>query len=102
MTAPRKLYVYRLKVIYPPTSHYEAEGEWDLNWEPEGWVHPNEHNWNGDPDADFSFRWPRTRRYLTREEAERRAALLTSFGAKVVVERSQPIVWESDVEAVQS
>lgn len=46
-----------------------------------------------------SFRWPRAnRRYLSRKEAERRAALLESYGAKVAIERSQPVVW-ADLEA---
>jgi hypothetical protein len=92
--------VYRLVVVYPPTSHYEAEGEWDLDWEPENWERPP---WNGDPDADDSFHWPRAnRRYLSRTEAERRAGLLMSYGAKVSVERSLPVVWESDIlEAVK-
>lgn len=97
MTAPRKAYVYRLAVVYPPTSHYEAEGEWDLDWQPENWNPP--YYDMSDPEADDSFRWPRAnRRYLSRKEAERRAALLESYGAKVAIERSQPVVW-ADLEA---
>jgi hypothetical protein len=93
----RRLYAYRLHVTYHPTSHHTAEGEWNWDWQPEGWEHPGAKNWNGDPDTDFSFSWPRVKTYLSRKSAEERAKLLEEYGAKVTIERSLPVTWISDI-----
>lgn len=81
-TKPQITYVYRLQVRYP-------EGSDTPGWQPEGW----EPEWNGDPDADLSFHWPRVRDYFGPRAAKARADLLRGYGCEVEVLRSQPVTW---------
>lgn len=78
-------YAYMLDVVYP-------EGSDAYGWEPEGW----DPEWNGDPDADLDFRWPRVHPYLSRSGAVARAKMLESYGAKVTIRRSNPITWPDE------
>lgn len=94
--APRPSYLYRARVVkYPEGSHDEAgQPVWD--WEPPGWeTSPYKlPPLNGDPeDGDWEFHWPRQREFKSRSSALRRKALLESFGAEVVIERSSRITW---------
>jgi len=78
--------VYRLHVTYP-------EGSFEPEWEPPGW----EPDYWVDPDTGahepMPFRWPAERLFLSRSAAQRRAVQLRSYGAKVEVEESEPVVW---------
>lgn len=80
----RPVYVYRLVVEYP-------EGSQRWGWAPDGWEKPE---WDGNPDADLSFRWPQVRMCLSAGTAKRRAKLLESYGAKVLIERSAPVQFD--------
>lgn len=94
----KHFYLYRARVItYPDGSHTTQRvcGEdWQLRnpeWAPPGW----------NPSAEYvarfgtdEFIWPEERReYKSRSSAKRRAELLESYGATVVVERSSRITW---------
>lgn len=84
-----KTYVYRLNIEYPPGS----VNDWD--WEPDGWTAEAPEYREDDTGAWVTapFQWPSNRRFLTKPAAERRAAWLRKWGATVVIERSEPIVW---------
>lgn len=71
--------VYRLDVTYPENT--------GAGWEPDGWE-----DFIIDPDSP-GFQWPRVHLYLSRSGAEKRATLLRSYGAEVVVVASEPIKW---------
>jgi hypothetical protein len=80
----RTAHVYRLQVTFPP-------GALRYGWEPPGWEPDRDDQL--DPACDVYFRWPAIRDYLTKTNADRRAALLRSYGAEVTVLRSQPVTW---------
>lgn len=96
LAAQRRVYVYRLDVSYPEGSRYDParpdDKRW-FDWQPEGWSHPDSDDWNGDPDADFSFKWPVERMFLSRSAALRRVKRLEEYGAKAVIERSQEVIF---------
>lgn len=85
----RRTYLYRLNVEFPP-------GIDEVGWEPPGWSDDPEHQVQ-DPETGgyeaVPFSWPLVRTYLSQTAANRRAALLRRYGAAVVVERSDPVVW---------
>ncbi|MEW2484098.1 hypothetical protein AB0876_31380 [Mycobacterium sp. NPDC049093] len=94
-------HLYRVRVIkFPEGStepvYYPGEEEPD-HWVPvPGWAPPG---WK--PEGNYiklvgtdQFVWPSTRQvYRSRSTAKRRAELLESLGATVVIERSNKIVW---------
>lgn len=96
MTVERSVYVYRLKVTFPP-------GSSEPGWEPDSWpAWCEEHGWEDFDSAtgarDFpTFSWARflhRKNFLSASSAERRAKMLRTFGALVEVERSYPVAWE--------
>lgn len=80
-------YVYRLVVTYPekPTLPQEYD---DIDASAREYL---EERWS----------WPRSRHYLSRASAERRATLLRSLGAEVEVIRSSPVVFGGRPKMVQ-
>ena len=82
-TETRQVYVWRLVVTLP-------EGSDEPGWEPEEWDGYK----YGDESPDRRFVWPRRRLYLNGAAAGQRAALLRSWGAEVVMERSAAVTWE--------
>lgn len=84
--AERRVYVYRLDVVYP-------EGSDAPDWEPEGW----EPMWGTEPETGAPerqvFRWPASRHCLTLGTAQRWATRLRNWGCKVEIERSEPVAW---------
>jgi hypothetical protein len=90
-------YLYRVRVTSYPQGSYEAvdpEGEY---WEPvPGWSPPG---WR--PVGQYveimgtsEFVWPVTNKvYGSQTTAKKRAALLESYGATALVERSSRITW---------
>jgi hypothetical protein len=91
----RPTYLYRLEIVYPEGSVFDPERPEDrrwLDWEPENWQGWGG-EWDGNPDHDDSFRWPRTRLFLSQTAAKRRAELFEKYGAKVTIERSEAVTW---------
>lgn len=94
----RRRYLYRARVItYPPGSHITriAWGERMecpvSEWSPPGWTPSDEYI---DRFNTTKFFWPKDCvEYKSRTSAKRRAELLQSFGATVVIERSSEITW---------
>lgn len=93
----RHPYLYRLRVSYPEGSHRTESwfGE-DVLVPVDGWAPPG---WRPTPEymAQFGtdgFIWPKANQiWRARSSAKRRAELLESYGATVVVERSSRITW---------
>ncbi|BBX25398.1 hypothetical protein A5792_19865 [Mycolicibacterium peregrinum] len=94
-------HLYRVRVIAFPegstkTVNYPGDEEPDHRVPVPGWTPPG---WK--PEGDYirlvgtaQFVWPSTRQvYRSRSTAKRRAELLESLGATVVIERSNKIVW---------
>lgn len=101
----RRLYVYRLVVEYPPQAfeggspvfYSDGTPKFDLMWEPPGWE-GGDGSYYG-PDFD-GFRWPDARRrFLSHTSAVRRADLLRKYGAKVEVERSEPVTFVTNSDS---
>lgn len=101
MSAPD--FLYRVRVIRYPDGAFEPYGPVDPQhpedaiWGPvSGWAPPG---WR--PEGRYvemlgtsEFVWPVTNKiYRSRSTAKRRADLLESYGATVVVERSSRITW---------
>lgn len=92
--------VYRLKVTYPemPAPGWVQMGEshWG-GWEPEDWESDDRCTWGKDwetgADECTPFSWPGLRNFLSRSAAERRKKLFEKYGATVVIEASEPVVW---------
>jgi hypothetical protein len=78
----KRTYVYRLIVTYP-------EGSKDPGWEPPGWTitGPNGYKDSGE------FRWPRQRCYLSLSGARNARSIFEAYGARVTIERSEPVTW---------
>lgn len=88
--AERKVYVYRLVVEYPT-------GSLEPGWEPPGWEPEPYVTYNPEgPDGD-GFRWPANRLCFSASTAKRRAGLFRRYGAKVTIERSDPVTWPETV-----
>jgi hypothetical protein len=108
----REQRLYRLEVTYPEAAMIEREGHFpdadaddiyyglDPEWEPAGWA----------PTAEWvqrfkttAFFWPNSRKlYLSRSGARARAQLLESYGATVVIRRTEPVKWEySEAEVLE-
>jgi hypothetical protein len=92
----RAAYVYRLIIFYPP-------GSQEPGWKPAVWSQLL------DGIADKAkrrevrrrgFRWPRERKFLSRDAAYRRALMLRWLGAAVEVQRSEPVTWWEDNDAM--
>ncbi|GAA1881585.1 hypothetical protein [Williamsia serinedens] len=89
--------LWRVRVLsYPTGSHRFIDDEMDLmepvpGWEPPGWR----------PEGRYvemlgtsEFVWPvANNAYGSRSTAKKRADLLTSYGATVVLEKTKPIEW---------
>jgi hypothetical protein len=88
----RPVRVYRLSVLYPAGS--ETPG-----WEPEGWEPDFRQESETGARVEVPFSWPVTRLYLSRNAAVERVALLVRYGAKVSLERSDPVQWPTASEA---
>lgn len=89
------LYAYRLRVALPPGSD-ESE------WEPENWADfCGDHGWERFEEETGAvtvpvFSWTaltRRKHFFSARAATRRAEMLRGFGAVVMVERSEPVVW---------
>ena len=95
----RSLCVYRLIVMYPEGS--DVPGWRPARWRAQEAALPVQGVWlSWKKDLAYRrwlrnrvFRWPAERRFLSGSSAYRRAALLRSYGAEVVVERSLPVQW---------
>jgi hypothetical protein len=82
----KRLRVYELRITYPP-------GSLEPGWQPPGWE-PETFDRAGRERKDpAKFRWPPQRRFLSKAGAERRASLLSGWGAMVVVRQSLPVRW---------
>lgn len=94
MAMSRPVHIYRLDVLYPEGSRFDPEHpedrRWD-HWEPPGGTW--DPGYSADPEYDDRFRWPAERLYLSSSAAKRRAALFEKYGAKVTIERSEPVTW---------
>lgn len=98
-------YLYRVRVTRYPDGAFEPIGPidpefpedaiWDAvpGWAPPGW-RPRDNYVEIMGTAEFV--WPVTNKvYGSQSTAKKRAALLESYGATAVVERSSRIVWPS-------
>lgn len=91
-------YLYRARVVsYPEgshTSHKWLGEDWPVpveGWAPPGWTATDEYI---DRMGTDEFLWPVSgKHFKNRETVKRRVALLESFGATAVLERSNRIVW---------
>ena len=101
----RRTYVYRLLVAHPPEAFkggvpaFYSDGSpmLDWNWEPPGWDEDAANELGPDYDR---LRWPVSRRrFLSHTSAKQRAALLEKYGAKVTIERSEPVTWPAIAKA---
>jgi hypothetical protein len=88
----KSVYVYRLVIDYPAGSDRPG-------WTPARW----EEYLAGIADKRerarvrrHGFRWPREHLYLSAGGAHSRALLLQYFGARVDVQRSEPVTWWED------
>ena len=98
-------YLYRVRVIRYPDGAFECIDTSADIWEPvPGWRPPG---WR--PVGNYTqimgtdeFVWPVTNKvYASPTTARKRVALLESYGATAVVERSSRIVWpDNESEAV--
>lgn len=96
MSDDRAAYVYRLIIFYPP-------GSQEPGWKPAAWgsylagiadkAKRREARKRG-------FRWPRERKFLSRDAAYGRATMLRWLGAAVEVQRSEPVTWWEDIDAM--
>lgn len=88
---PKRTFVYRLDIVYPPASDAE-------DWAPEGWSFEAQ-----DPDTGawdpVPFGWPSERLFLSRSGAQHRADLLRGYGCTVTIHRSLPVEWEVTTDA---
>lgn len=74
---------------------YDIVQELKRDWEPEGWLADpvDREEWIARYDSARFF-WPKADKiYFTRGTARKRAKLLESYGAKVTIIESEPIVW---------
>lgn len=79
----RKTWAYRLIIEIPP----ECQAE---DFVPEELLEKESYrDWDASP-----FRWPRRRLYFDWSSAQRRASMLTRWGAKVRVERAVVDAWQ--------
>lgn len=80
----RATYVYRLKVEYPEGIDEERPpANWELGLDLTHWK-----------EDGGSFRWPRKRRCLSLDTAQRWATRLMRYGCTVKIERSKPVEWD--------
>jgi hypothetical protein len=95
--ATRTLRIYRLDVG-SPVGALDDRGWFNRDFKPLGWEPESCHSVLPDCDCDActdSFTWPKVRNFLSRSSAERRAALLRSYGAQATVVPSQPVQWST-------
>jgi len=106
--------LYKVEIVaYPPSAaaHYAKDealrerirrsqpiADWEFQldgWVPKGWLtDPEERAAWLERHGNAQFFWPSTKRlYQSRSGAQSRAALIESYGAKVEVVESMPIVW---------
>lgn len=89
----KPFYLYRVVITEYPAGGEAKYGTFPANpdWKPEGWTADDE--WIGRfHTADFF--WPSTDHdYKSRSGAKARARLIESYGAKTVIQRSNPITW---------
>ena len=78
----RPFHVWHLDVEYPPTEPW-----------PKGCVPGNEASYAWAEEHDGHFWFPRHTRYLSERTANKRAALLRTYGATVTVVRSNPVTY---------
>jgi hypothetical protein len=99
----KHFYLYRARVVAYPEGSHRIRRMFDEDWPcpVPGWAPPG---WEPSPEYLGRFRtdefiWPAEgRKYMSRSGAKRRAELLESFGATVVLERSSRITWpETDL-----
>lgn len=102
-------YLYRVRVTRYPVGAFELvttvnpdhpeDGVWMAvpGWQPPGWRPVGNYT---QIMGTSEFIWPVTNKtYGSRSTAQKRAKLLESYGATVVVERSSRITWpDEDVE----
>lgn len=95
-------YLYRVRITsFPEGSHEIAEWDGDTLVPVDGWRPPG---WR--PEGRYveimgtdEFVWPVTNQvYGSQSTAKKRAALLESFGATAIVERSSRITWPETEE----
>jgi len=92
----RAVYLYRLRVFYPP-------GSLEPGWKPAVWgqyLVGIEDKARRREVRKRGFRWPRERKFMSASAAYRRALLLQWFGATVDVQRSEPVTWWQDEDAM--
>jgi hypothetical protein len=108
----REQRLFRLEVTYPEVAMIELEGHYpdadpedtyyglNPDWKPDGWVAPEWWIRRFKTDAFF---WPNSRKlYYSRSGARKRAQLLESYGATVVIRRTEPVRWEySEAEVLE-
>jgi hypothetical protein len=95
-------YLWRVRVTSYPEGAFTPEVEGDDGWHvpTPGWSPPG---WS--PDEGYveilgttEFIWPVTNRsYGSRSTAKKRADLLQRYGATVVIERSERVMWPEQV-----
>ncbi|WP_280320178.1 hypothetical protein [Nocardia wallacei] len=95
-------FLYRVQIVeYPEGALITDEndprcGEPDPDWKPEGWD-PEEYWIDTHGRGSANFFWPSTyKEWRSRGPAVARKALIESYGAKAIVQRSAEIVWPED------
>lgn len=101
-------YLYRVRVIRYPDGAFQPIGPIDRNhpedaiwvpvpgWHPPGWRPVGNYTQIMGTDE---FVWPVTHHtYGSRTTAAKRAKLIESYGATVVIERSSRITWPEETE----
>lgn len=90
-------YLYRVRVTSYPEGAFECiDADTDTwiptpGWQPPGWRPVGNYT---EIMGTHEFVWPVTNKvYASRTAAKKRAALLESYGATAIVERSNRIVW---------
>ncbi|SKI83571.1 gp49 [Mycobacteroides abscessus subsp. massiliense] len=97
-------YLYRVRVVsYPSGSHQQVVYGGEIHtepvpgWRPPGWRPVGRYVEMLNTDE---FVWPVTHHtYGSRSTAKKRADLLESYGATVVIERSSRITWPELIES---
>jgi hypothetical protein len=92
----RIVYVYRLVIQYP-------EGSDRPGWKPACWgalLKSIKDRGRRRAVRERGFRWPRERLFLSADGAYSRMGLLMQFGAQVQVQRSEPVIWWEEVDAM--
>lgn len=98
-------YLYRVRVLsFPAGSHEDVDYGGEIysepvpGWRPPGWRPVGNYTQIMGTDE---FVWPVTHHtYGSRSTAQKRARLLESYGAAVVIERSSRITWPDTDEAM--